>query len=155
MKVRKNSMKFLDMWTGRKKSGLDYSRKLEKQYVEIPPYARDDKGKFINDSARPILKEIDSLDVDAYIQSFKEDTDIYKILEKAYYANDVNYLQKKAGGFYGDVSDLPADPFAMEELNKNIVEAMVSGAVKDSNNIESTEENNEVNNENVEVKENA
>ena len=151
MKVRKNSMKFLDMWSGRKKSALNYSRKLEKQYVEIPPYARDDKGKFINDSARPILKEIDPLDIDAYIQSFKEDTDIYKILEKAYYANDPTYLNRKVGGFYGDISDLPADPFAMEELNKDIVAAMAAGVGSDSNNVEIEEDKKE----NSEVKENA
>lgn len=71
-----------DRWNPKPRKGLDYSRKLERQFVEVAPYAKDEKGKFINEKSVPVLIETDPIDVDAQIQSYKDDVDIYKILEK-------------------------------------------------------------------------
>ena len=77
-----SQFKFLTMWTGREKTGLDYSRKTEKRFKEVPPYAVDLDGKIINKKSVPVLVEDEPFDVDEYIQSFKDETDIYTILEK-------------------------------------------------------------------------
>ena len=86
-------MDFIDMWTGREKTGQDCSNKYIRQFVEIPPYAKDEKGKFINESSKTILKEIEPFDMDEYIQSFKEDTDIYAILKKFNMSGDISLLK--------------------------------------------------------------
>ena len=112
-------MEFIDMWTGREKTGQDCSNKYIRQFVEVPPYAKDEKGKFINESSRTILKEIEPFDMDEYIQSFKEDTDIYAILKKFNMSGDISLLNQKQG-FYEDISDLPDNHFDLEHLNEKI-----------------------------------
>lgn len=115
-------MDFIDMWTGREKTGQDCSNKYIRQFVEIPPYAKDDKGKFINESSKTILKEIEPFDMDEYIQSFKEDTDIYAILKKFNMSGDISLLNQKQG-FYDDISELPDNHFDLEHMNEKITMA--------------------------------
>ena len=115
-------MDFIDMWTGREKTGQDCSNKYIRQFVEIPPYAKDEKGKFINESSKTILKEIEPFDMDEYIQSFKEDTDIYAILKKFNMSGDISLLNVKQG-FYDDISDLPDNHFDLEHMNEKITMA--------------------------------
>lgn len=113
---------FKGMWTQTKKSGLDYSRKLEKRFVEVPPYAVDlETGKLINKSSEPILVEDEPFDVDEYIQSFKDECDIYTILEKFALTGctDSTLINKKVMSF-GDISELP-DNF--NDLNKYFEDA--------------------------------
>lgn len=51
-------------------------------------------------------------------QSFKDSTDINKILQKAQKAGSLSHWQKH-GAFYADLADLPTDPFeAREVLNR-------------------------------------
>lgn len=113
---------FKGMWTHTVKTGLDYSRKLEKRFVEVPPYAVDlESGKLINKSSEPILVEDEPFDVDEYIQSFKDECDIYTILEKFALTGctDSTLINKKVMSF-GDISELP-DNF--NDLNKYFEEA--------------------------------
>lgn len=113
---------FKGMWTKTEKTGLDYSRKLEKRFVEVPPYACDiETGKIINKTSEPMLIEDDPFDVDEYIQSFKDECDIYTILEKFALTGctDSTLINKKVMSF-GDISDLP-DNF--NDLNKYFDEA--------------------------------
>lgn len=112
-------MEFIDMWTGRQKTGQDCSNKYIRQFVEIPPYTKDDKGKFINESSKTILKEIEPFDMDEYIQSFKEDTDIYVILKKFNMSGDISLLNQKQG-FYEDISELPDNHFDLEYMSESI-----------------------------------
>jgi len=113
---------FKGMWNHTKKTGLDYSRKLEKRFVEVPPYATDiETGKILNKTSEPILMEDEPFDVDEYIQSFKDECDIYTILEKFALTGctDSTLINKKVMSF-GDISELP-DNF--NDLNKYFDEA--------------------------------
>lgn len=47
--------------TGFSKTSLDYSRKLEKRYKEVPPYAVDLEGNIINKKSVPVLVEDEPL----------------------------------------------------------------------------------------------
>ena len=54
---------------------------LVKQYKEIPPYAvNPDTGEFLNSSKYPILIEIDSMNIQDYIDSF-DARDIYSLIK--------------------------------------------------------------------------
>ena len=123
--MENKKFKFNGHWVGISKTGLDYSRKLEKQYKEIPPYAKNEKGEFINDKSVAVLVEAEPFDIDEYIQSFKDECDIYKILEKAYLSQNISLLNQYPGGVYDDISDLPDDPFEMEDINNRANEALV------------------------------
>lgn len=133
-------------WNPKPRKGLDYSRKLEKQYIEVAPYAKDDKGKFINEFSKPILMETDPIDIDAQIQSYKDDVDIYKILEKWLLSGDnslinpyghKDWTQVPSSDVY-DYTDFPdnihdlADKFdgasdMLNGLDTNIVNEIVNG----------------------------
>lgn len=122
---------FKGMWSQTKKTGLDYSRKLEKRFVEVPPYACDvETGKIINKTSEPILIEDEPFDVDEYIQSFKDECDIYTILEKFALTGctDSSLINKKVMSF-GDISELP-DNF--NDLNKYFEDA--NAKIKEFNN---------------------
>lgn len=122
--MESKKVKFNGQWVGISKTGLDYSRKLEKQFKEIPPYAKNEKGEFINDKSVAVLVEAEPFDIDEYIQSFKDECDIYKILEKAYLSQNISLLNQYPGGVYDDISDLPDDPFEMEDINNRANEVL-------------------------------
>lgn len=124
-KEEEKKVQFKGQWTETEKTGLDYSRKFEKQYKEIPPYTKDDKGNFLNDSSQPKLVESEPFDVDEYIQSFKDDCDIYQLLEKAYLSQNVGLLNRNDNGIYDDISELPEDPYEFENLQRNLNEELV------------------------------
>lgn len=143
-------------WNPAPRTGLDYSRKLEKQFVEVAPYAKDEKGKFINEKSVPVLMETEPIDVDAQIQSYKDDVDIYKILEKWMLSGDNSLINPNGHKAWEDmpknqvydyteypdnIHDL-ADSFdgAAEMLNgvdNNIVNDIVN-TDKDSNELASS-----------------
>lgn len=107
--------------TGVKKTGLDYSRKLEKRFKEVPPYAVDLDGKIINKKSVPVLIEDEPFDVDEYIQSFKDECDIYTILEKFALTGctDTTLINKGVMSF-GDISELPDNINEMNDYYKKV-----------------------------------
>lgn len=106
---------------GRVKTGLDYSNKFEKRFKEIPPYAVDLDGKIINKKSVPVLVEDEPFDVDEYIQSFKEECDIYTILEKFALTGctDTEIINKGVMSF-GDISELPDNINEMNDYYKKV-----------------------------------
>lgn len=141
---------FKGMWTHTAKTGLDYSRKLEKRFVEVPPYSCDvQTGKILNKTSEPILVEDDPFDVDEYIQSFKDECDIYTILEKFALTGctDSTLINRKVMSF-GDISDLP-DNFndlnkyfdeanaKIKEFNKDVAKDIIDDSKKTSDIVES------------------
>ena len=60
----------------------DLSDPYEDIFTEYPPYAKDDKGNFINPTSEPKLVKTGRINVQEKIQSYKDDVDIYKILQK-------------------------------------------------------------------------
>ena len=90
------------------KTYVDLSRELEDVFTEIPPYAKDEKGVFINPTSEPVLKKTGQINVQEKIQSCLDDVDIYKILERVAYSGDEGYL-KQVQGVYMDIGDIPTD----------------------------------------------
>ena len=76
------------------------------KFIEIPPYAKDDKGKIINMTSEPVLKENGEFDIQDYIQSFYEDCDLYHLLAKVARTGDMSLLNQKQG-VYADISNMP------------------------------------------------
>lgn len=107
--------------TGFKKTSLDYSRKLEKRFKEVPPYAVDLEGNIINKKSIPVLVEDEPFDVDEYIQSFKDECDIYTILEKFALTGctDTSIINKGVMSF-GDISELPDNINEMNDYYKTL-----------------------------------
>ena len=70
-------MNFKSNLAPRKRLAVDLSRKLVRQFIEIPPYAKDsDTGKYLNESPYRILKELDPKDIQKEIKkSIKKITD--------------------------------------------------------------------------------
>ena len=74
---------FRTMYSGIKKTAEDCSDPYQKTYKELPPYAVDpETKKILNKKSVPVLVEDEPFNIDEYIQSFKDDCDIYTILEK-------------------------------------------------------------------------
>lgn len=73
----------------------------------VEPYAVDVKsGKVINKSNKYKLVKTGQFDIYEKIQSYKDDCDIYKILEKFAVANDPSLINQRIGSF-GDFTNIP------------------------------------------------
>lgn len=121
--------KFNSMYgPGVKKTGQDLSRETEKVFIEVPPFAVNEKGEFLNKTDSPILKENGVVNVQEKIQSFKDDVDIYKILEKVALTGDTSILNQKIGSF-ADLVNLPDNVNDMNEYIKKATD--VEGVSKD------------------------
>lgn len=118
-------LKFNTIFGGIKKTALDCSDPYQKRYKQVPPHAFDTKGKIINKKSVPVLVEDEPFNVDEYIQSFKDECDIYTILEKFALTGctDTSIINKGIMSF-GDISELPDNLNEMneyfEDLNKRL-----------------------------------
>lgn len=113
---------FRTMYSGIEKTAEDCSDPYQKTYKELPPYAVDpETKKILNKKSVPILVEDEPFNIDEYIQSFKDDCDIYTILEKFALTGctDQSLINKGVMSF-GDISELP-DNF--NDLNEYFTEA--------------------------------
>lgn len=122
-----------------KKSGQDLSRKFEDVYQEIPPYAVDIKtGELLNKTPDPILIKVGTRNIFEYIQSFKDDVDIYKILEKVAISGDDSFLNRRIGQF-GDfvmlpdnINDLNSYIKSIFDNNTNVPKDILDAAINSS-----------------------
>lgn len=113
---------FRTMYSGIEKTAEDCSDPYQKTYKELPPYAVDpETKKILNKKSVPIFVEDEPFNIDEYIQSFKDDCDIYTILEKFALTGctDQSLINKGVMSF-GDISELP-DNF--NDLNEYFTEA--------------------------------
>ena len=116
------NLPFRTMYSGIEKTAEDCSDPYQKTYKELPPYAVDpETKKILNKKSVPILVEDEPFNIDEYIQSFKDDCDIYTILEKFALTGctDQSLINKGVMSF-GDISELP-DNF--NDLNEYFTEA--------------------------------
>lgn len=98
---------FYSSYVGRSRTGLNLSNKFEDVYEEIPPYAVDVvTGELLNKTPDPILKCIGKKNIFEEIQSFRDDCDIYKILERVAISGDTSFLNRRVG-LFGDFVNLP------------------------------------------------
>jgi hypothetical protein len=89
------------------KSSQDLSNIYEDVYEEIPAYSIDVKtGDFLNKSNVPVLKKLGKKNIQEQIDSYKDDCDVYKILERVAAVGDPTLLNRRVGSF-GDFVDLP------------------------------------------------
>lgn len=110
---------FKTQFTTLERKGIDLSNPYEETFIELEPYARNDKGEFLNDSPFPKLVSNGKVNVQERIDSFRDDVDLYKILDKVLTTGDISYLDRKAG-FYGDISDLPDNYNDLQDYYKNV-----------------------------------
>lgn len=89
-------------------------------YKRIEPFTVDvETGEVLNPTKFYKLVKVGEKDLQEEIQSFKDDCDLYKILEKVAMSTNVitgneNELNSKKG-FYGDLSDVPS---GINDLNQ-------------------------------------
>lgn len=117
-------MKFNFMYgPGVEKTGLDYSNTKEPIYTEIPPYTKDANGEWLNDSSFPKIVQTGFVNVQEKIQSYADDVDIYKILEKFAYSGDTTLINR-SHGIYTDVSNIPDNLHSFNEYVGSNLEAL-------------------------------
>ena len=100
--VRFNSM----YGPGVQKTGQDLSRTKEDVFEELPPFAMDSEGNFLNKSSNPKVLRVGEVDVQERIQSYANDVDIYHILERLTLSGD-SLPQPLADGKVYDYSMIP------------------------------------------------
>jgi hypothetical protein len=112
---------FRTMYSGIKKTAEDCSDPFQKTYKELPPYAVDPESKkILNKKSVPVLVEDEPFNIDEYIQSFKDECDIYTILEKFALTGctDQSLINKGVMSF-GDISELPDNFNDLNEYFEN------------------------------------
>lgn len=107
------------------RTGLDYSRNTEDIFEEIPPYAKDENGKFLNETSEPIIKKTGVINIQEKIDSYKDEVDIYKILARVAASGDDSLLNIKQG-VYGDYSSIPDNINDFTDYVSNNIELLKS-----------------------------
>ena len=104
-----NKPKFRSMWCNPYKvEPQDLSNEFEETFIEIAPFTRDEKGNWLNDTSVPKLVPNGKINVQERIQSFADDVDIYKILERFAYSGDMSLFNQRPGLDNDiDISNLP------------------------------------------------
>lgn len=105
-------------YCGNKRQPLDLSNKFEDTYIEIPPYTKDEKGNWLNDTKHSILKKTGRVNVFDKIQSYKDECDIYSILKRVAATGDTSLLNQRQG-VYADIADVPKDYHQAVKLAKS------------------------------------
>ncbi|AXH73166.1 MAG: hypothetical protein [Microviridae sp.] len=125
-----------------KKLLQDCSDPYVDQYIEIAPFSFDEKtGQILNKSCRPILqKSNERFNIDAYIQSFKDECDIKAILVKFSETGDYSLINKRVGSFT-DIVNIPNNIHdfmsmnadlgrKLKEMSPELQDAIKSGSVE-------------------------
>ena len=106
-----------------KKYSEDLSNVYVDVYEEIPPYAVDiSTGDLLNKTPDPIIKKVGVRNIQEYIDSFKDECDIYKILERVAISGDSSLLNRKVG-LFGDFVNLPDNLNDMNQYVKKVFES--------------------------------
>lgn len=117
-------MKFNSLFTPVEKTGLDYSNQFEDVYEELPPYAIDvETGEFLNKSSAPVVLKTGQINVYEKIQSYADDVDIYKILEKFALSGDTSLINRTVGSF-GDFVNIPDNINDFSKLIDNNIKSL-------------------------------
>lgn len=115
---------FVLPYVGKNPTMLDLSNPYEDVFQEIPPFAIDkDTGKLLNPTKDPVLKKVGVKNVQEDIDSFADDVDIYKILERVALSGNPDYLNKRIGTF-ADFHNIPDNindfDFYINSITKNV-----------------------------------
>lgn len=100
-------MEFRTIYGGCKKTQVDASNPMVKQYMAVEPYAVDSKtGECLNPSPSIKLIEVESINVQERIQSFARECDLYTILERYALSGDESLLNRNVMSF-ADIVGIP------------------------------------------------
>lgn len=137
-------MKFNTMWERPNENNALVVPKLEKYLYDCNTYrpgARDENGKLINDTRFDKVVKGQKTSLQDYIQSFEDETDIYKILERCARSGDYSILLADNEN-YGDCTmfstDRAVNDKTLKDLQtsnsqapKELAEALLSGLSDD------------------------
>lgn len=84
----------------------DFSNEIQEVYIEIPPYAQDDKGVIINSKSYPVLKKNGTINVQDMIQSHIDECDLAMLYEKFIRTGDESILNARVP-FFADMYGAP------------------------------------------------
>lgn len=127
-------LKLPGVFKERKCISQDLSNEFEDVYQEVPAYSVDTKtGDFLNKSNLPILKKVGVRNIQEQIDSFLDDCDIYKIIDRIVLTGDDSFLNRNIGTF-GDFVDLPdnlndLNEFVSKAFDKKIDNDIVKAAI--------------------------
>lgn len=113
----------------RKFIGSDLSCEYNQTYIEIPPFTKNEKGEWINDSAVSKWVKGDKLNVVEYVQSFRDSVDLSKIIDLVSKTGDTTLLNRRQG-FYADITDIPQNQNDFNDKINNFIDVL-SGIDKD------------------------
>ena len=85
---------------------VDCSNKFKDVFIELPPYAKDEKGVIINNKNETCLRHNGTINIDDEIQSYRDECSLSSILKKVALTRDFTLLQQVEGA-YLDVSNAP------------------------------------------------
>ena len=92
----------------KKDFACDCSSPYREQFEEIAPYAKNpETGEILNDTPYPILKKVDDMNVQEFIDSFADEGDIYSLIAK-YTASGID-IGLKANQCL-DTTEIPTEP---------------------------------------------
>lgn len=84
---------------------VNYHQESIAQYVSVPPYTKNKDGTFINETSYYKLVRVADKNVQEYIQSFKDETDLSTIIKRLTINGQVPTLQDFINNnSFGDVS---------------------------------------------------
>lgn len=114
-------MQFNSMWEVKNINKPLATPKLPKYLydsITYRPGAKDEAGKLLNDTRFDLVVKGQKTSLQDYIQSFEDETDIYKILERCARSKDYSIL---AGDpLYGDCTIYSADRAANDKTLKDL-----------------------------------
>ncbi len=125
-----------------KRMPVDLSNSNVDVYEVVQPGTiNKETGKLYFEGYQPRVIKTGSYDMYEYIQSFKDDTDIYKLLKRVGISGDTSLLQV-SNGVYADISDIPENIHDFKNIYNNVINA------KNKIDIDTIVNNKDVNNDN-------
>lgn len=135
-------LRFKTQFSEFKRMPVDLSNSNVDVYEVIQPGTiNKETGKLYFEGYQPRVMKTGSYDMYEYIQSFKDDTDIYKLLKRVGISGDTSLLQVSSG-VYADISDIPENIHDFKNIYNNVINA------KNKIDINTIVNNKDVNNDN-------
>ncbi len=118
-----SSLRFKTQFGEFKRMPVDLSNSNVDVYEVIQPGTiNKETGKLYFEGYQPRVIKTGSYDMYEYIQSFKDDSDIYKLLKRVGISGDTSLLQVSSG-VYADISDIPQDIHQFKNIYNNVINA--------------------------------
>lgn len=118
-----SALRFKTQFSEFKRMPVDLSNSNVDVYEVIQPGTiNKETGKLYFEGYHPRVMKTGSYDMNEYIQSFKDDSDIYKLLKRVGISGDTSLLQV-SNGVYADISDIPQNVHDFKNIYNNALNA--------------------------------